>query len=188
MVHFSLGHSSFTRTGYEASRGHQMVNGRSRRSSCIRTSNPYTESLPGRTTERSRSWLLRQDNPYTRRPFTMTGSARSCTRQSSSFQVLMIGKLCLRSSLPTYANRRNRTVRIYNASSGTASGEAWSTGRTGNSKAIAVSPNGKILAAGSDDYSIILYNMDTRKMIRKPIRGHNGVGTPDVLHSAQILR
>ena len=79
-------------------------------------------------------------------------------------------------------------MRIYNASSGTASGEAWSTGRTGNSKAIAVSPNGKILAAGSDDYSIILYNMDTRKMIRKPIRGHNGVGTPDVLHSAQILR
>jgi hypothetical protein len=30
MVHFSLGRSTFTRTGYEASRGHQMVNGMSR--------------------------------------------------------------------------------------------------------------------------------------------------------------
>jgi WD40 repeat protein len=89
-----------------------------------------------------------------------------------------------------YANRRNRTVRIYNASTGMASGEAWSTGQTGYTRAIAVSvsPNGKILAAGSDDHSIILYDMDTRKMIRKPIRGHTGVRTSDVLHTAHILR
>jgi len=53
---------------------------------------------------------------------------------------------------------------------------------------MAISPDGKILAAGSDDNSIILYDMDTRKMISKPIRGHNGVRTSDVLHAAHILR
>ena len=73
-----------------------------------------------------------------------------------------------------YANKRNRTVRIYNASTGTASGEAWSTGQTDYIRTIAISPDGKILAAGSSDHSIILYDMDTRK-IRKAIRGHNGV-------------
>jgi WD40 repeat protein len=87
-----------------------------------------------------------------------------------------------------YANRRNRTVRIYNASTGTVSGEAWSTGQTEHIRAIAVSPDGKILAAGSNDYSIILYDMETRKMIRKPIRGHNGVRISVVLHTAHILR
>ena len=88
----------------------------------------------------------------------------------------------------SYANRRNRTVRIYNASTGTASGEAWSTGQTDYIRAIAVSPDGKILAAGSNDNSIVLYDMDTRKMIRKPIRGHNGVRTSDVLCTTPILR
>jgi WD40 repeat protein len=79
-------------------------------------------------------------------------------------------------------------VRIYNASTGTASGGAWSTGQTDYTRAIAVSPDGKILAAGSNDHSIILYDMGTRKMIGKPIRGHNGVRTSDVLHTAHILR
>jgi WD40 repeat protein len=43
------------------------------------------------------------------------------------------------------------------------SGESWSTGQTGYLRAIAISPDGKILAAGSDDHSIILHDMDTRK-------------------------
>jgi WD40 repeat protein len=81
-----------------------------------------------------------------------------------------------------HANGRNRSVRIYNASTGTTSGEAWSTGQTEYIRAIAVSPDGKILAAGNNDYSIILYDMETRKMIRKPIRGHNGVRILVVLH------
>ena len=78
-----------------------------------------------------------------------------------------------------YANRGIRTVRIYDASTGTASGEVWSTGQTGYIRAIAISPNGKILAAGNNDHSIILYNMDTRKMIGIPIRGHYGVRSSD---------
>lgn len=86
-----------------------------------------------------------------------------------------------------YANRRNRIVRIYNASTGMASGEAWSTGQRDYIRAIAVSPDGKILAAGGDDHAIILYDMDTRRTIRKPIRGHNRVRTSDVLHTAHIL-
>ena len=81
-------------------------------------------------------------------------------------------------------NERNRTVRIYSASTGEASGEAWSTGQMDYIRAIAISPNGKILAAGSDDCSIVLYDMKTRKMINQPIRGHNGVSTSDVLHVA----
>ena len=81
----------------------------------------------------------------------------------------------------SYANKWNRTVRIYDASTGTVSGEAWSTGQTDYIRAIAISPDDKILAAGSDDYSIMLYDMDTRKMISKPIRGHNDVRTS---HSA----
>jgi len=85
-------------------------------------------------------------------------------------------------------NERNRTVRFYKASTGKAAGGAWSTGQTGYIKAIAISPNSKILAAGSDDYSIILYNMDTRKMINQPIRGHKGVSTTDVLYTAYVLR
>ena len=87
-----------------------------------------------------------------------------------------------------YANRSIRTVRIYKASTGAASGEAWSTGQTGYIRAIAISPDGKILAAGSNDNSIILYDTDTRKMIGTPIRGHVGVRTSDVLHTAHILR
>lgn len=87
-----------------------------------------------------------------------------------------------------FANRRNRTVRIYNASTGAASGRAWTTGQTDYVRAIAVSPDGKILAAGGDDHSIILYDMDTRKTIGKPIRGHNRVRTPDVLYTAHILK
>ena len=93
----------------------------------------------------------------------------------------------MRSFFP-YANRKIRTVRIYNASTGTPSGAAWSTGQTDYIKAIAVSSDGKILAAGSDDHSIILYDMDTRKTIRKPIRGHNKVRTSDVFHTAHILK
>ena len=88
----------------------------------------------------------------------------------------------------SYANRRDRTVRIYNASTGMPSGEAWSTGQTNHVRAIAVSPDGKILATGGDDHSILLYDMDTRKTIRKPIRGHNRVRTSDVLHTTRILR
>ena len=87
-----------------------------------------------------------------------------------------------------FANRWNRTVRIYNASTGRASGGVLSTGQTDYVRAIAVSPDGKILAAGSDDHSIILYDMDTRKTIRKPIRGHNRVRTSDALPTAHILR
>jgi WD40 repeat protein len=79
-------------------------------------------------------------------------------------------------------------VRIYSASTGMASGEAWPTGQTDYIRVIAISPDGKILAAGSDDHSIVLYDMDARKMIRKPIRGHNGVSISDVLHTPHILR
>ncbi len=78
-------------------------------------------------------------------------------------------------------------MRIYSASTGTASGEAWSTGQRGYISAIAISPDNKILAAGIDDCSIILYDMDTRKMIDKPIKGHNGVSTSDVPHTAYAL-
>ena len=86
------------------------------------------------------------------------------------------------------ANGSDRTVRIYDASTGTASGEAWSTGQADYIGAIAISPDGKILAAGSDDHSIILYDMDERKMIGTPIMGHDGVRTSDVLHTAHIFR
>jgi len=82
-----------------------------------------------------------------------------------------------------YANKRNRTVRIYKASTGTVSGEAWSIGKMGYIMIIAVSPGGKVLAAGNSDYSITLYDMDTRKMIRNQIRGHNRVRTSDILHT-----
>jgi WD40 repeat protein len=87
-----------------------------------------------------------------------------------------------------YANTRNRTVRIYNASTGTASGDAWSTGQRDYIWAIAISPDNKVLAAGGDDHSIILYDMDTRKMIDKPIKGHNGVSTSDGVHTAYALK
>ncbi len=87
-----------------------------------------------------------------------------------------------------YANTRNRTVRIYSASTGTASGEACSTGQTGYIWAIAISPDNKILAASSHDCSIILYDMDTRKMIHKPITGHNGVCTSEHMHTAYALK
>ena len=78
-------------------------------------------------------------------------------------------------------------MRIYETSTGAPSGEAWLTGQTGYIRAIAISPDDKILAAGSNDYSIILYDMDTRKMIGMPIRGHNGVRTSHVLHTPHIL-
>jgi WD40 repeat protein len=80
-------------------------------------------------------------------------------------------------------NKGNRTVRIYDASTGAASGEVWSTEQTGYIRAIAISPDGKILAAGSNDCSIILYNMDTRTVINHPIRGHSGVSASNNLHT-----
>jgi WD40 repeat protein len=109
-------------------------------------------------------------------------SAQSFSRRSSLFLVLMIGKTHFRSAFRVLIYC-NRTVRIYNASTGTASGEAWSTGQTGYIRAIAMSPDNKILAAGSDDYSIILYNMDTRSVINQPMRGHNGVSETNILYT-----
>lgn len=73
-------------------------------------------------------------------------------------------------------------MRIYDASTGTASGEAWSTGQTGYIRAVAISPDNKILAAGSDDCSIMLYNMDTRVVINQPMRGHNGVSVSNAFY------
>lgn len=72
-------------------------------------------------------------------------------------------------------NEDNRTVRIYDASTGTVSGVALSTGQTGYIRTIVISPDDKTLAVGCNDSSIILYDMDTRNMINQPIRGHNGV-------------
>jgi len=104
----------------------------------------------------------------------------------------MIGKIHFRSSFPVL-NNSNRTVRIYDASTGTASGEAWSTGQTRYSMAVAMSPDNEILAAGSDDYSIILYNMDTRSVINQPMRGHYGVSPSNALYTTyscppQVIR
>ena len=87
----------------------------------------------------------------------------------------MIGKSCFRNSF-CVLNNSNRTVRIYDASTGVASGEAWTTGQTGYIRAVAISRDEKVLAAGSGDCSIMLYNIDTRSVINQPIRGHNGVG------------
>ena len=84
---------------------------------------------------------------------------------------------------PVLMNEGNRTVRIYDASTGAASGEVWSTEQTGYTRAIAISPDGKILAAGSSDSSIILYNMDTRAVNNHPIRGHSGVSASNDLHT-----
>jgi WD40 repeat protein len=64
---------------------------------------------------------------------------------------------------------------IYDASTGAVSGVALSTGQTGYTRAIAISPDDKTLAVGCNDCSIILYDMDTRSRINQPIRGHNGV-------------
>ena len=80
-------------------------------------------------------------------------------------------------------NEGNRIVRIHDASTGVRSGEAWSTGQSGYIMAIAISPDSKILAAGSSDCSIILYNMDARTMINSPIRGHSKVSASDNIHT-----
>ena len=79
-------------------------------------------------------------------------------------------------------NEGNRTVRIYDASTGVMSGEAWSPGQTGYIRAVAISPDSKILAAGSDDFLIRLYNMDTRTVINHPLRGHSSVSAPKNPH------
>ncbi|KAI9459860.1 hypothetical protein BJY52DRAFT_1364640 [Lactarius psammicola] len=67
------------------------------------------------------------------------------------------------------------TVRIYDAATGEASGEAWVTGQTGYIRAIAISPDNKVLAAGSDDSTIVLYDMDGRSTINQPLTGHTSV-------------
>jgi WD40 repeat protein len=74
------------------------------------------------------------------------------------------------------------TVRIYDASTGITSGEALSTGKTDYVWAVAISPDNKILAAGSDGHSIILYDMDTRSLINQPMRGHHGVSVSSALY------
>jgi WD40 repeat protein len=79
-------------------------------------------------------------------------------------------------------NEGNRSVRIYDATTGVTSGEAWSPGQTGYIRAIAISPDSKILAAGSDDFLIRLYNMDTRTTINHPLRGHSSVSSQKNLH------
>lgn len=66
----------------------------------------------------------------------------------------------------------DRTVRIYDAATGAASGEAWTTGQKGYIRAIAISPDNKVLAAGSDDNTIVLYDMDRRSTINQPLTGH----------------
>jgi len=111
----------------------------------------------------------------------MTGFAQLFSRQSSSFLAQTIGKSHFRSPFRVL-NNSDRTVRIYDASTGTASGEAWTTGQTGYIRAVAMSPDNKILASGSDDYSIMLYNMDTRSVIGQPIRGHNGVSVSNAFY------
>lgn len=93
-------------------------------------------------------------------------------------------QVTLEKLFPALMDEGNRTVRIYDASTGAASGEVWSMEQTGYVRAIAISPDGKILAAGSnDDYSIILYNMDTRTVINPPIRGHRGVSASNNLYT-----
>lgn len=82
-------------------------------------------------------------------------------------------------------------MRVYDASTGEALGEAWSTGQTGNIRAIAISPDSKTLVTGNDDCSIILYDisdMNARKMINQPIRGHKRVSSSDFLHTRYVLR
>ncbi|HLO33844.1 MAG TPA: TIR domain-containing protein [Anaerolineales bacterium] len=45
-------------------------------------------------------------------------------------------------------------------------------GHTDAARSLAFSPNGKILASGSDDNTIILWDVATRKPIAEPLRGH----------------
>ncbi|KAH9003888.1 WD40-repeat-containing domain protein [Lactarius hatsudake] len=66
----------------------------------------------------------------------------------------------------------DRTVRIIDAATGATSGEAWTTGQTGYIMAIAMSPDNKVLAAGSNDSTIVLYDMDKRSTIGLPLTGH----------------
>ena len=131
-------------------------------------------------TEKSRWWSLRPGKYYTIPRSTIAGSARCFTRRSFSFQVLTIGKLHVRCDCLVVLNKRDRTVRVYDASTGTASGEAWTTGQIGYVVAIAITPDNKILAAGSDDWTIVLFDMDKRTTINNPIRGHSGVSASKI--------
>ena len=67
-------------------------------------------------------------------------------------------------------------------STGTALGEALSTEQTGYIRTVAISLDNKILAAGSDNLSIILYNMDMQSVINQALRGHNGVSALNALY------
>lgn len=69
----------------------------------------------------------------------------------------------------------DRTVRIYDAATGAASGEAWTTGQSNYIRALAISPDNRVLAAGSDDNTIVLYDMDSRSPINQPLTGHTSV-------------
>ena len=105
----------------------------------------------------------------------MTGSTRSSIRRSSLYHGLTTGKLHFWKSFLLFlcTEHDDRTVRIYDAATGATSGEAWTTEQAGYIMAIVISPDdNKVLAAGSDDNTIVLYDMDKRSMINQPLRGH----------------
>jgi len=50
--------------------------------------------------------------------------------------------------------------------------QAYLSGHTNFSFSVAFSPDGKTLASGGDDYTIILWDVETRQPIGKPLKGH----------------